>query len=73
MLPLRPVFNTTLKVIRATRHAIMPFTQLPPKAECEDINQNIDTNKNEDGAINASDLFSLFTANIVKQDVVFTR
>jgi len=73
MLPLRPVLNTTIRVIRATRDAILPFTEQPPKAPCTDLNTGVKEERTDNEGINASDLFSLFTANIVKQDVVFTR
>jgi len=70
MLPLRPVIKTTLQVIRATREAIKPFTEMPPQSESQDIDEK---ERAKDSGINASDLFSIFTANIVKQEVVFTR
>jgi hypothetical protein len=44
---------------------ILPFTEKPSVSPDQS-----DTRKNE---LNASDLFSHFTANIIKEDVVFTR
>lgn len=46
---------------------ILPFTETPSFSHFED---------KEDGSRNemkASDLFSLFTADIIKEEIVFTR
>ena len=46
---------------------ILPFTEKPSNAYLE---QKEEANKNE---IPASDLFSFFTADIIKEEVTFTR
>jgi len=45
---------------------IIPFPEMPSRNKYK----NKDNNKNE---LAASDLFSLFTADIIKEDVIFTR
>lgn len=46
---------------------IFPFTETPCSGQ---FAQKQDSGKNE---INASDLFSMFTADIIKKEVTFTR
>ncbi|HZI55104.1 MAG TPA: hypothetical protein VFD56_15415 [Chitinophagaceae bacterium] len=46
---------------------ILPFTESPSRNR---YRSNATKNKKELGA---SDLFSMFTANIIKEDVIFTR
>lgn len=43
---------------------VQPFTELPPVQNPENDN---------DDRINAHDLFSKFTADIIKEDTMFTR
>lgn len=45
---------------------VVPFTQTPSENQFDD-HENI---KNE---LRASDLFSYFTANIIKEEIIFTR
>ena len=53
-------------VKHVTRETILPFTE-KPSVEHED------EEKNAKEKLCASDLFSLFTADIIKEEVVFTR
>ena len=46
---------------------ILPFTESPSRNRYQ---SNATKNKKE---LAASDLFSMFTANIIKEDVIFTR
>jgi hypothetical protein len=50
-------------ISRRLRAGIKPFTEKP-------ATDKLGTKK---GKIGAADLFSLFTADIIKEDVVFTR
>jgi hypothetical protein len=67
MLPLlQPIIKTTATLIRATRSAITPFAEQPPAEKLQE----------EDKASNdlkAFDLFSYFTADIIREKTVFTR
>jgi len=47
---------------------VVPFSELPSSNKY----QNEDDNKNK-STLAASDLFSLFTADIIRADVIFTR
>lgn len=49
------------------RHSIFPFTQMPSE------NQFPGTGKPADLKEGPSDLFSRFTADVIKKDVVFER
>ena len=46
---------------------ILPFTETPSYSHFEDKEDNA---RND---MKASDLFSLFTADIIKEEIVFTR
>ena len=59
-------FESVSKELISEKEKVISFTQTPPKNQFDD-HQNI---KNE---IRASDLFSFFTANIIKEEIVFTR
>ena len=59
-------FNSLSKVSTTELEEVIPFTQTPSENQFDD-HQNI---KNE---LRASDLFSFFTANIIKEEIVFTR
>ncbi len=48
---------------------ILPFTEEPLRRK----KSNESISKGGDGRIRASDPFSIFTANIIKEEVVFTR
>jgi hypothetical protein len=61
-----PLIDKTINVIKATRAAIMPFTELPD-------DERAGTNTSPEKKINAAELFSFFTADIIKEEVVFTR
>lgn len=54
-------------VKRTSINDILPFTENPP------VNSQLNKNKEKNNELAASDLFSLFTADIIKEDVVFTR
>jgi hypothetical protein len=58
-----------LKFLKTTKASILPFIEYPA------VNKEkagIERKENE-MAINATELFSLFTASIIKEEVVFTR
>lgn len=65
MLPyiIKPLLEKTETMLRATRDTIFPFTEKPTKSPEESSTESIE----------ASDLFSFFTADIIKQKVLFTR
>ncbi|MEO6814752.1 MAG: hypothetical protein ABI172_12540 [Ginsengibacter sp.] len=52
----------------AIMEGILPFTETPSSSEFDGDKEG--TSKAE---IQASDLFSFFTANIIKEEIVFTR
>jgi hypothetical protein len=57
-----------IKVLKKLRiDAIVPFKE-KPSAELSDPNRISDPNKKD-----ASELFSLFTADIIKEDIEFVR
>ncbi|MEO5501521.1 MAG: hypothetical protein ABIR31_08775 [Ginsengibacter sp.] len=45
---------------------ILPFTESPSS-------QQYDDNTKGEGEMRASDLFSLFTADVIKSDIIFSR
>lgn len=57
----------TIKNSMSTIEAILPFTEKPSNAHFAQ------KEKVMSDEIEAYDLFSLFTANIIKEEVVFTR
>lgn len=57
----------TIKNSMSSVEAILPFTEKPSNAHFSQ------KEKVSDEEIGANDLFSLFTANIIKEEVVFTR
>lgn len=56
--------SETTQIVEAIKTFIQPFTELPQA--------NIMGNGNVD-RINAHELFSLYTADIIKEDTVFAR
>ncbi len=62
-LKIKTSIKQTLNIIEG----ILPFTEKPSNAYLE---QKEESGKND---IQASDLFSLFTADIIKEEVIFTR
>jgi hypothetical protein len=61
--------TSILKQVRAS--GILPFAEKP-----SDDTVSVKDGKQKEGnddRIGASDLFSLFTANIIKEEVIFTR
>ena len=65
----KPQPATTVKVSRFLKelkfNGIMPYKERPAV--------NHDQKYQIEGKLGATDLFSLFTADIIKEDVVFTR
>ena len=57
----------TIKNSMRSIEAILPFTEKPSNAHFAQ------KQKVSNDEIEACDLFSLFTANIIKEEVVFTR
>ncbi len=55
-------------LLKMTKATILPFTERPSSMS----NLEARTNTEKSG-INATDLFSFFTADIIKQEVLFTR
>lgn len=48
---------------------ILPFTETPSNSQYT----NDEKDENSKNEMKASDLFSLFTADIIKEEIVFTR
>ena len=59
-------FESVSKGLTFEIREVIPFTQTPSENQFDD-------SKNINNDIRASDLFSFFTANIIKEEVVFTR
>lgn len=53
----------------AVMEGILPFTETPSNSQYT-TDEKDENSKNE---MKASDLFSLFTADIIKEEIVFTR
>jgi hypothetical protein len=63
--------NSLLKLSKAAkRAAILPFSEQPADNR---YNDKQPASRNDDKVYNAADLFSLFTASIIKEDSVFVR
>jgi len=62
-----PQIKKTLKKSFTLFEGILPFTEKPSNKHLSERNE---TAKDE---IPASDLFSLFTADIIKEEIIFTR
>lgn len=59
--------NKTNSARKMNKKDIATFVQLPPSPNpFEKVGKNIQ-------ALNGTELFSLFTADIIKQEVIFTR
>lgn len=61
-----PAVGKTYNEIKVTRAGIVPFTEHPDE-------ERSGSNNSHETKINAAELFSFFTANIIKEEVVFTR
>jgi hypothetical protein len=62
-----PLLDKTFSLLlRQSKAIIFPFTELPAITREEE-------NEKRSFALSATDLFSFFTADIIKEDVVFTR
>lgn len=59
--------KTSIKKSLNAMEGILPFTEKPSNSYLEQKEEN---NKNE---MKASELFSFFTADIIKEEVIFTR
>ncbi|HJY23440.1 MAG TPA: hypothetical protein VJ279_11165 [Hanamia sp.] len=65
------LLKKNFKNSQAIMEGILPFTETPSFSHFEDKFED-----KEDGSrkeMKASDLFSLFTADIIKEEIVFTR
>mgnify|MGYP007115600797 CR=1 FL=1 len=62
-LPIQKTLQKSLTLFEG----ILPFTEKPSNKHLSERTENA---KDE---INASDLFSLFTADIIKEEIIFTR
>ena len=56
--------QTSIKIV--SRHEILPFPEKPSTNQFGNDNSKYN-------ALKATDLFSKFTADIIKQNVIFTR
>ena len=56
-----------IKMLVNTRAAILPFCEQPAP------NKDKDHAQDHSSELNAADLFSLFTAGIIKENVIFSR
>jgi hypothetical protein len=57
-----PIGQEIIKVLKTTKATILPFLEEPAEK----------TEENKNG-VSATELFSLFTANIIQEEVVFLR
>lgn len=68
----KPIYKSS-KLTSILKHVkisgILPFAEEPS----DERKATESISKERDGRIGASDLFSIFTANIIKEEVVFTR
>ena len=64
---INPLLNKTAEFLSNTKAGILPFTEVPPRQVEETI--KVKGTK----SITASDLFSFFTADIIREEVIFTR
>ncbi|MDB5200597.1 MAG: hypothetical protein JWQ27_6 [Ferruginibacter sp.] len=60
--------KTVAQLLQQGRDAIFPFTEAPAVTRDEESKSPDDTS-----AMSATNLFSMFTADIIKEQVVFTR
>ena len=63
---LKPSKDKTTSTLEVGRTEIFSFTEKPSNKEVHKVEETEDK-------LEASDLFSLFTADIIKEDKVFTR
>lgn len=54
-----------LQILKKTKSAILPFTECPAVNKSDKSHEKI--------SINATELFSIFTADIIKEEVIFMR
>jgi hypothetical protein len=59
--------KSTIKKSLTITEGVIPFTEKPSN------DQFIEKEENGKNAIRASDLFSFFTADIIKEETLFTR
>jgi hypothetical protein len=64
---INPFIEKTVDVLKYTRSAITPFSEKPASEEMFPGSDDDERN------MNATELFSFFTADIIKQKVLFTR
>ena len=55
-----------LQILKKTKVAILPFIECPASNNCGSKAQ-------DKKSMNATDLFSIFTADIIKEEVIFMR
>lgn len=60
-----PIFTRTLDMLKLTKTRVIPFKECP--------SQETPSTDAQSSQIKASELFSLFTADIIKEEVVFVR
>jgi hypothetical protein len=65
---LSDAINKTAELLKQTRATIFPFIERPA-----DITEQKDEQPPAKKRINATALFSFFTADIIKEEVLFTR
>ncbi len=58
--------NLALDAAQESINSILPFTENPSDERASQMQA-------EEGTLTASELFAFFTADIIKQDVVFVR
>ncbi|MET0392434.1 MAG: hypothetical protein ABW019_04800 [Chitinophagaceae bacterium] len=58
--------NLALDAAQESINAVLSFTEKPSDERASDSGE-------EEGALTASELFAFFTADIIRQDVVFVR
>lgn len=62
--------SSLIRKVKSVRiNEIVPFREQPMVEHIQQENKSVEN----DGQLHASQLFSLFTADIIKQNVIFTR
>jgi hypothetical protein len=64
---LKSLRKTLRAVVRKTKSGIMPFTEKPS------VDAPSDGKSRTDNKMHASELFSQFTANVIKEEKIFVR
>lgn len=66
----KKIIQKETKLVSILKHVkqngFLPFTEKPS------VERDFEKEEEKD-SLNASDLFSIFTANIIKEEVIFTR